>query len=149
MELLHTDTTPQFSICVQCGRCSAGCPVAFESEHTPRKIIRFLQWGWLKEASQSPFLWLCASCYTYTVRCPRGVDISGIMVALRRVAQEQGWVKSEEDLSYYKAFIKMIEKKGKINEFRLGFAVALRKIPLHPVEDAILFFKLLLRGKLK
>ncbi len=148
-ELFHTETIPRFSICVQCGRCSGGCPVAFESEDTPRKIIRFLQWGWLEEAGRSPFLWLCASCQTCTTRCPRGVDIAGIMVALRRIGLEQGWVRPE-DLSYYKAFIEEVKKRGKINELRLGLAIALHKMPpLHPVADAVLLFKLLLRGKLK
>lgn len=149
IEFLHTYTIPEFSICVQCGRCSAGCPVAFESEHTPRKLIRFLQWGWLREASQSPFLWLCALCQTCTVRCPRGVSISEIMLSLRRVAQQQGWVMPKEKLSYYKAFINMIKKRGKISELRLGLAAALHKIPSHPVEDIVLFFKLLQRGKIK
>lgn len=149
MELLHTDTIPQYTICVQCGRCSAGCPVAFESKHTPRKIIRFLQWGWLKEAGQSPFLWLCASCQTCTVRCPRGVDIAEIMLVLRRIAQQQGWVNGEKLLSY-RAFMEMIKKKGKISELHLGLKVALRKFPpAHPLEDAVLFLKLLKRGKLK
>lgn len=150
MEALHTDTIPQYSICVQCGKCSSGCPVAFESEHTPRKIIRFLQWGWLKEAAESPFLWLCASCQTCTARCARGVDIAGIMLALRRIAQQQGWVMPGETLSFYRAFMKMIEKRGRISELRLGLAVALKTFPpAHPIEDAVLLLKLLKRGKLK
>ena len=28
-------------------------------------------------------MWLCASCLTCSVRCPRGVDIAAIMEALR------------------------------------------------------------------
>jgi len=149
MEPLHPDRLPEYSVCVQCGRCSAGCPVAFESEHTPRKIIRFLQWGWLSEAGRSPFLWLCASCQTCTTRCPRGVDISGIMATLRRIAQQKGWVMPGEKLSHYNAFMAMIKKKGRISELHLGLRIALSKFPpAHPLEDAVLLFKLLLRGKL-
>ncbi len=141
---------PQVSHCVQCGRCSAGCPVAFESEHTPRKIIRFLQWGWLEEACESPFIWLCASCQTCSVRCPREVDIAEIMLALRRMAQLRGWVMSGEKLPFYNNFIKMVNKKGKISELHLGIAVAMHKMPPpHPIEDAIMFYKLLRRGRLK
>jgi heterodisulfide reductase subunit C len=145
----HSGDIPEYSLCVQCGRCSAGCPVAFESEHGPRKIVRFLQWGWLKEACESPFLWLCASCQTCTARCPRGVDIAGIMLALRRMAQEKGWVMPGEKLSSYRAFIDMIKKKGKISELNLGLKVALCKLPAHPVDDAALAWKLLRRGRLK
>ncbi len=148
--MTNTETIPQYSICVQCGRCSAGCPVAFESEHTPRKIIRFLQWDWLREACQSPFIWLCASCQTCTVRCPRGVDVAEIMFALRRIAQQRGWVMPGEKLPFHNNFIKMVKKKGKISELHLGVAVAMHKIPPpHPVEDAIMFLKLLQRGRLR
>lgn len=148
-ELLHTETIPQFSICVQCGRCSSGCPVAFESEDTPRKIIRFLQWGWLKEACESPFLWLCASCQVCSVRCPRGVEIPEIMLALRRTAQQKGWIMAGEKLLFYRTFMKMVKKKGRISELHLGLATALGKMPSHPIEDALLFLKLLKRGKIR
>ncbi len=148
-ELFDSETISPVSICAQCGRCSAGCPVAFESEHSPRKIIRFLQWGWLEEACKSPFLWLCALCHTCRVRCPREVDIPGIMFALRRAAQQKGWVMPGEKLSYYRAFMNMIEGRGRIHELHLGVKVALSKWPSHPVDEAILAWKLLRRGKLK
>jgi len=56
--------------CVQCGKCSSGCPVAFDTCHTPRRLLRFLQWGWLEEAGRSPFASLCAQCQTCTNVCP-------------------------------------------------------------------------------
>lgn len=134
------------SVCVQCGRCSSGCPVAFESLHTPRKIIRFLQLGQVETACRSPFIWFCAMCQACTVRCPRGVDVSEIMLSLRRLGIENGWVR--KDLWYYKIFTAMIEKNGKIDELRLGLAAAFHKGPLHPIEDALLLFKLWRRGKI-
>jgi len=124
--------------------------VAFESEHNPRKIIRFLQWGWVKEACQSPFVWLCASCQTCSVRCPRGVEIAEIMVALRRMGLREGWILPGENLHYYRAFTNMVKKNGRISELRLGVAVALRTLPpSHPLEDALMLVKLLRRGRLK
>jgi len=130
--------------CVQCGRCSSGCPVAFESPQTPRKVLRLLQIGRVEAAVHSPFLWFCATCQTCTVRCPRGVDVAGIMLALRR----RGYRKEEKELSFYRNFLRIVEKKRRVSELRLGFKMAVGKLPLHPWEDAVLLFKLWRRGKI-
>ena len=136
--------------CVPCGRCSSGCPVAFETEHTPRNIIRFIQLGHLQEACESPFLWVCATCYTCTVRCPRGVKIAEEMLALRRLGVKKNWLMPGEKLVFQNSFLDMIKKKKRIRELSLGLAVGLRTFPpAHPLEDTLLLFKLLKRGKLK
>ncbi|KKK90618.1 hypothetical protein LCGC14_2721200 [marine sediment metagenome] len=31
--------------CYQCGKCTAGCPVAYEMDYMPNQIIRFVQIG--------------------------------------------------------------------------------------------------------
>jgi len=69
--------------CYQCGECSAGCPISAEMDVLPNHIIRLIQLGQADEvmAAQSP--WLCASCFTCFVRCPKGVDIASIMEAVR------------------------------------------------------------------
>lgn len=136
------------SLCVQCGRCSAGCPVAFETPHTPRKVIRFLQIGDLAGACRSPFLWACAMCRACSVRCPRGVDVAEIMVSLRRIGQSRGWVDRSRDLAFYRIFQQMVEKKGRVSELRLGLALRWRKLPLHPYKEALLAWKLWRKGRL-
>lgn len=141
-----SETLSRSSVCVQCGKCSSGCPVAFESRHTPRKIIRFLQLGQIDTARQSPFLWFCAMCQACAVRCPQGVDIPGMMLELRR--QEFSRNGGRRDLWYYRIFTGMVEKRGRIDELRLGLAAALRKGSRHPIEDALLLFKLWRRGKI-
>jgi len=69
--------------CYQCGECSAGCPMSAEMDVLPNHIIRLVQLGQEAEvmAAQSP--WVCASCFTCYVRCPKGVDIARIMEAIR------------------------------------------------------------------
>jgi len=71
--------------CYQCGKCSAGCPVAFEMDILPSHVIRLAQMGQEEALADVNSYWYCASCQTCTVRCPRGVDIAKIMEALRLV----------------------------------------------------------------
>ena len=37
----------------------------------------------------SKTIWLCSSCYTCTTRCPRGIDVTGVMDALRIEAKKR------------------------------------------------------------
>lgn len=71
--------------CYQCGKCSAGCPIVEEAEILPNQILRLVQLGQREDALGSRTIWLCASCYTCVSRCPRGVDLSKVMEALRQI----------------------------------------------------------------
>lgn len=71
--------------CYQCGKCSAGCPIVEEAETLPSQILRLVQLGQREDVLQSKTIWLCASCYTCMSRCPRGVDLSKVMEALRQI----------------------------------------------------------------
>ncbi len=69
--------------CYQCGKCSAGCPLSFAMDLLPNQIIRLVQLGLEEDIANSKTIWLCASCLTCSVRCPRGVDLAKVMEALR------------------------------------------------------------------
>jgi len=68
------------------------------------------------------------------------------MLALRRLAQDKRWIKPQP---FYRTFQKMVLQKKKINELHLGITKAVRKFPLHPLEEAILLWKLWRRGKVR
>jgi heterodisulfide reductase subunit C len=83
--------------CNQCGKCSAGCPLVASMDLLPNQIIRLVQLGQISEVLDSKTIWLCASCFTCDTRCPKGVDLSKIMEALRVLVLRSG--KSHIDLS--------------------------------------------------
>ena len=72
-----------FFNCYQCGNCSAGCPSVDEMDLLPSQVVRYLQLGMAEEVKNCKSMWVCAACTMCHARCPKGVDISKIMEALR------------------------------------------------------------------
>lgn len=71
------------SSCYQCGKCSAGCPSADRMDNIPSQFIKLIQLGMDEKARASNTPWVCLTCFVCTVRCPKGIDIAGIMEAAR------------------------------------------------------------------
>jgi heterodisulfide reductase subunit C len=79
--------------CFQCGTCTSDCPIAkFSDTYRPRQIIRMTQLGLKDRVLKSDTLWLCASCFTCTDRCPQGVEVASVIRVLRNLAAEEGCV---------------------------------------------------------
>lgn len=72
------------TLCDQCGTCSGGCPFITEMDVNPSQIMRQVMLG-QKNIMDSKTMWICASCFTCTVRCPRDLDVSKVSEALRQV----------------------------------------------------------------
>jgi heterodisulfide reductase subunit C len=134
--------------CYQCGKCTAGCPIAYTMEIPPHEIIRFVQLGCEQEALSSRTIWLCASCETCTSRCPKNIDVVAVMDALRILAFQQGQTRAEKEITlFHKIFLKVVEHFGRVNEVSLMGHYNL--LTLSPLRDWRLGKKLLARGKLK
>jgi len=77
--------------CIQCGKCTGGCPVSFKTALNIRDVICRLV------ASENGFelegfeeLWDCTTCYTCTARCPKEVNPMEVMIGLRSAVVEGG-----------------------------------------------------------
>lgn len=70
--------------CYQCGTCAAGCPFIDDMDLGPDEVIRYVILD-RKEVLNSKTIWLCASCFTCAERCPRDLNITKIMEALRQI----------------------------------------------------------------
>jgi len=71
-------------ICMQCGICSASCPLSSGNDTFPRKIYRYLQLGLRDKLLSSPVPWLCYYCGDCNIDCPRGAEPAETMMATRR-----------------------------------------------------------------
>ena len=75
-----------FHQCMQCGTCTGGCPMADDMDISPRLIVLLSHFGMKESVSAANTAWLCATCSTCYARCPRGLDITKLMEAIRQVA---------------------------------------------------------------
>jgi len=90
VELVEELSGQELLNCYQCGRCSAGCPMAFAMDLLPNQVIRYCQLGLEEEVLNCRAIWLCVSCFQCYSRCPKGVDFSKIAEALRFIATKKG-----------------------------------------------------------
>ena len=81
--------------CMQCGTCTGGCPMMEKMDLTPRQIMLFSHLGMKEKVAGANTVWLCATCNTCYARCPRGLDIPGIMEAIRQLTLRENVNKVE------------------------------------------------------
>ena len=71
-------------ICMQCGNCSASCPLSSGEDTFPRTVYRYLQLGLRDKLLSSPVPWLCYYCGECNKDCPRGAEPAETLMATRR-----------------------------------------------------------------
>ena len=76
--------------CYQCGKCSAGCPMAAYMDILPNQIVRMAQLGMEKQLLASRSIWTCVSCLTCNSRCPKDIKIAEVIESLRETALRNG-----------------------------------------------------------
>jgi heterodisulfide reductase subunit C len=89
-ELSEIPGAENLMVCFQCGTCTADCPISRFSEfYRPRKIARMVQLGLRDRLLSDDALWLCSTCFTCVDHCPQGVEIAGIVRALRNLSVKE------------------------------------------------------------
>jgi Fe-S oxidoreductase len=82
--------------CIQCGRCTSGCPVSLRSPLNVRKLVgqALLPLSHSKLAVEEGELWDCTTCSTCSDRCPKGVRPMDVVIGLRGAVVERGKVQA-------------------------------------------------------
>jgi Fe-S oxidoreductase len=79
--------------CIQCGKCTGGCPMAMKTRLNPRSLIyRILVAGNGFDIEGREELWDCTTCSTCASRCPKQVNPMEAVIALRSAFVEKGRV---------------------------------------------------------
>jgi quinone-modifying oxidoreductase, subunit QmoC len=138
----------KFKTCIQCGTCSATCPVSHFMDYTPRKIIAMVRAGFREEVLRSFTIWICASCHSCTAECPREIKITDVMYALKQLAIKEGIYPKRFPIPVMaKEFYKIVEKQGRNSEGRLMINIAMRTNPFRLLRYAKVGLKLFTTGR--
>ncbi len=148
-EVIATPGGEKIFSCLQCGTCGSACPLSVYMDYTPRKLIGMVREGFKEEVITSFAIWLCASCYECTVRCPSGIGVTEVMYALKRIAIREGIYPRRFPVPVLaKEFMKMLKGSGRTNEFWLVLRVLLKTAPLKLLTSWPLGLRLMLRGRM-
>jgi Fe-S oxidoreductase len=69
--------------CIQCGRCTGGCPVSMKTALNIRSIIYQVLVEDSVDPSGMEVLWDCTNCLTCTTRCPKDIKPADVIIGLR------------------------------------------------------------------
>lgn len=138
---------PTAQECYQCGKCTAGCPVAYEMDIPPHQVMRAVQLGLRDQVLSSRTIWICAACETCSARCPQDADPAGVMDALRRIAFAEGAKTPEPDVPlFHRLFLGTVRQFGRV--FEAGMIGLYNVFSGHYSKDLGLAPTMLLKGKL-
>ena len=131
--------------CLQCGKCSGGCPITSETVGGPRRLIARILGGMKEEALRDPTFWYCVSCGTCATRCPVEINTYALSTTLCEMAAEEGIEASEPEIHLFEElFLKSVEKNGRVREVNAALAFNIRT--LRPWADAGIGTKMMLKG---
>lgn len=117
--------------CIQCGTCSGSCPVTYAMDYSPRQVIAMFRAGAIEPLLRSRTIWICASCYNCTVRCPEEIEITDLLYALKRIAIEKKILPRKFPVyALSEIFTDMVRRYGRNYETGLLLLFYLRTDPL-------------------
>lgn len=133
--------------CYQCGKCTAGCPMAHTVDVGPRQVMRAVQMGMREMALSNELIWMCLFCQTCSVRCPRQIDVAGVMETLRLIAVAEGLRPAVKDMAVFdRVFLTSVKRGGRV--FELGVGGLYNLLSGRPLTNAGLVPRMLAKRKL-
>jgi heterodisulfide reductase subunit C2 len=148
---IRMDTGVIVNKCYQCGKCSAGCPVATEMDYPPSLVMRMLQTeepAQKEKVLRSMSIWLCVSCEMCLTRCPMEIDIPTLMDYMRQKSYKAKKTnpKAKHIISFHKSFLDSINYTGRLYE--MGLIVDYKMRTGAMMQDVAVAPKMFVKGKL-
>ena len=84
-------------------------------EYGPRRLMHMVHLGLADLVLRSADLWTCVACYSCSARCPQGIQITDVIIALRNLAVSEGLAKDRE-ATFSQAFVSVLARHGRMFE---------------------------------
>ena len=75
--------------CMVCGKCSGTCPNYDSMEYHPHQFVQMVEKGEIEPLLKSKSIYACLSCFACLERCPRQVEPTKIIDAVRQYVEGQ------------------------------------------------------------
>ncbi len=135
--------------CIQCGTCSGSCPVSYAMDYSPRQVIAMFRAGDVETLLRSRTIWICASCYQCTARCPAGIQVTDLLYALKRIAIDKQILPSNFPVyALSETFADMVRRYGRNFETGLLLRFYLKTEPTRLLGKAGDGLALMRRGRM-
>ncbi len=122
----------ELTACLQCGRCTGGCPVGLRS---PLNSRRLLYEAVVREDGDALVardeVWDCTACRTCSDRCPRQLDPATVIREIRTLKIESGRIPSTV-MDALESCLKHGNPWGRSRQRRTAWA---EEVPVRSVED--------------
>ena len=136
--------------CIQCGTCSAICPMSEYMDHSPRALNAMLLAGRSDDVLRGHSIWACTSCYACTVECPKQLPVTETIYALRRASMRGDlYPRRFPTPILVRRFVDLVDKRGRSSEFWVSLSLTLRTRPALLLEHAPLALRLLRKGRMR
>lgn len=138
----------RISRCIQCGSCTGSCPVSYAMDISPRAVIALFRAAQVEEILRSRTIWICASCYMCTTRCPQGIKITDLLYALKRTAMDAETYPDRFPVyRLSKNFVRIVNRYGRNHEILLLARYYLRQNPFTLLRMIPLGWRMFRRGR--
>ena len=145
-QLIQRETGQNPFLCYQCVKCTSGCPLTDHFDLKPNQVMRSLQFN-DERVLECKTIWLCASCQTCTTRCPQGLDIAGIVDALRIESKRRSLPPAIPDVDKFGTlFLRDIGLLGRLYE--VGLMAGMNLLTGHLLKDMDMGMEMMKRRKL-
>jgi heterodisulfide reductase subunit C len=93
-------------------------------------LIALFRAGLIEEILRSRTIWVCASCYMCTTRCPQNIKITDLLYALKRIAMDTGFYPRVPVYLLSRNFVRIVNRFGRNHELLLLLLYHLRRNPI-------------------